>query len=89
MYNDKDTPKVDQNLTKLPAFKPTNPQVFFDLSIGTEGDEDYRKRRVVFELFADVPKTTENFRCLCTGEKGADLHYKGNKFHRIIKGFMA
>jgi peptidylprolyl isomerase len=46
--------------------------------------------RVNIELFADtVPKTTENFRMLCTGEKGKSLHYKGTPVHRIIPQFMA
>ncbi|MED6245177.1 hypothetical protein ATANTOWER_032591 [Ataeniobius toweri] len=63
---------------------PENPRVFFDVDIDGE-----RAGRIVLELFADItPKTAENFRALCTGEKGVGtstgkpLHFKGCPFHR-------
>ncbi|CAM9916693.1 unnamed protein product [Ascophyllum nodosum] len=66
-----------------------------DIRIG-----DRKVGRMVFELFASmVPRTCENFRALCTGERGLSkrtnqrLHYKASKddstFHRVIPGFMA
>jgi len=61
--------------------------VYMDITIGDEP-----AGRLVFELFSDtVPKTCENFRALCTGEKGDspdteyNRHYKNKNFHRVVK----
>lgn len=72
----------------LPQINESNPRVFIDIQIGSSTE----LKRIEIELFKDkVPKTAENFRALCTGEKTLDekqLTYKGSIFHRVIKDFM-
>merc|ERR1712057_85137 len=72
-----------------PEHTMANPVCFFDMTAdGTP------LGRIEMTLRADVvPKTAENFRALCTGEKGTGqsgkpLHFKGSSFHRVITDFM-
>lgn len=62
--------------------KETNPVVYLDISTDNE-----LLGRITIELFSNiVPRTAENFRALCTGEKG--LGFRNSIFHRIIPGFI-
>ena len=64
------------------AKRKANPRCYLKVKIGSDQAE-----RIVVELHYDVvPRTAENFRALCTGEKG--YGYKGSPFHRVIPQFM-
>ncbi|KAF8085977.1 hypothetical protein N665_0640s0022 [Sinapis alba] len=81
--NESENPKLSDLSTKM-----SNPKVFFDMTVGGKP-----AGRVVMELFADTtPKTAENFRALCTGEKGIGkfgkpLHYKGTIIHKVFPDY--
>ncbi|EHB11912.1 Peptidyl-prolyl cis-trans isomerase, mitochondrial [Heterocephalus glaber] len=64
--------------TRDPTPSSGNPLVYLD--VGADGQPLGRLKADV------VPKTAENFRALCTGEKG--FGYKGSTFHRVIPAFM-
>ncbi|CAE7568857.1 Cyp40 [Symbiodinium pilosum] len=88
-YFQKGGPSDLKELSLSDASSEENPKVFLSVQIG-----ENEPARVEMELFAkSYPKTAENFRALCTGEKGKGksgkaLTFKGSFFHRIIPGFM-
>lgn len=77
---------------------PTNPIIFLDVKInenqGKLINDDGIAHRLYFELFENkLPKTCENFRVFCTGEKLNPITkkpygYKNTSFHRLIKSFI-
>ncbi|XP_075632919.1 peptidyl-prolyl cis-trans isomerase CYP21-1 [Castanea sativa] len=85
-FSNPKTKKIEEKAEEVPEITH---RVYFDVDI-----EEQRQGRIVIGLYGQVvPKTVENFRALCTGEKGKDahgkkLHYKGAPFHRIVSGFV-
>jgi len=79
---------IFQNIN--PLIEPVTQKCFLDITV-----EGVPSGRIVIGLFGEVcPRTAENFRALCTGEKGISeytgkkLHYKGIRFHRIVGRFL-
>ena len=74
---------------KYKVDKSLRTHVYLDIKINNQD-----AGKIILELYNDItPKTAENFRSLCTGEKGKTsegelLNFRSSKFHRIIPGFM-
>lgn len=83
LYNEKEMPTAPKEIEIEEKVAEGNPIVYFDVTYNNNPEP----KRIEFELFKNVtPRTAENFRALCTGEKG--FGYKNTIFHRIIKSFM-
>ena len=83
LYGEKEMPIASAIFTIPEGVTDGNPIVYMDLKY----NDNSESKRVEFELFKNVvPKTVENFKALCTGEKG--FGFKNSIFHRIIKDFM-
>lgn len=79
----KDPDETTDNANDAETTKKTaNPQVYLDVSV--DGQEVGRIRIILYKDV--VPLTAENFRCLCTHERG--FGFKKSIFHRVIPGFM-
>jgi peptidylprolyl isomerase len=83
--------KLGEDFPSIPSWasKVTGPVVYFDIAV----DGDVIGRIEMTLAKSVVPKTVENFKCLCTGEKGTGksgkpLSFKGSSFHRVITNFM-